>query len=65
MKNMNWRRSTYSGANGGNCVEVGDTANVVAVRDSKDADGPRLSVGSAAWKAFTEQLKSRLYVRQA
>ena len=57
MENMNWRKSTYSGANGGNCVEVGNTASVVSVRDTKDAAGPRLSVGTAAWKAFTEQLK--------
>ena len=45
---MNWRKSTYSGANGGNCVEVGNTANVVAVRDSKNPDGPRLAFGREA-----------------
>jgi Domain of unknown function (DUF397) len=57
MENMNWRKSTYSGANGGNCVEVGTTRNMILVRDTKDAEGPRLSVGTAAWKAFTDQLK--------
>jgi Domain of unknown function (DUF397) len=35
------RKSTYSGSNGGNCVEVADNLpGIVAVRDSKDPDGP-------------------------
>jgi hypothetical protein len=54
---MNWRKSTYSGANGGNCVEVGNTANVVAVRDSKNPDGPRLAFGREAWAAFAVKVK--------
>ena len=52
-----WRKSTYSGSNGGNCVEVAaDLA--VAVRDSKDPDGPRLAFTAGAWLAFAEQLKT-------
>ncbi|HCA84593.1 MAG TPA: DUF397 domain-containing protein [Streptomyces sp.] len=49
-----WRKSSYSGAQGGECVEVsvGGTALAVAVRDSKRPDGPRLTVGPAAWAAF-------------
>ncbi|TDD21026.1 DUF397 domain-containing protein [Actinomadura sp. KC06] len=42
LTNAKWRRSTYSGPNGGNCVELADAAGVVAVRDSKDPDGPVL-----------------------
>lgn len=38
-----WRKSRYSGSNGGNCVEVaGNLPGIVAVRDSKDPDGPVL-----------------------
>jgi hypothetical protein len=38
-----WRKSSRSGENGGNCVELADAADaVVAVRDSKDPDGPVL-----------------------
>lgn len=48
-----WRKSTRSGTNGGNCVEVADNlSGVVAVRDSKDPTGPVLSFGPEAWRAF-------------
>jgi hypothetical protein len=52
-----WRTSSYSGSNGGTCVEVGTFGPVVAVRDSKHLDGPRLAFAADTWKAFTEQLK--------
>ncbi|GGM04375.1 MULTISPECIES: DUF397 domain-containing protein [Micromonospora] len=48
-----WRKSTYSGNNGGDCVEVADNVpGVVGVRDSKDPAGPALTFGPAAWRAF-------------
>jgi hypothetical protein len=46
-----WKKSTYS-ANSGNCVEVADLGDVVAVRDSKDPDGPELFFDAAAWAPF-------------
>jgi hypothetical protein len=53
-----WRKSTRSSGSG-NCVEVADSLpNVVAVRDSKDPDGPALVVEPAALAAFTEAVKS-------
>lgn len=49
-----WRKSSYSGTNGGNCVEVArNLPGVVAVRDSKDPDGPALAFTLADWAAFT------------
>jgi hypothetical protein len=54
---MNWRKSSYSSSNGGNCVEVGHAAGTVAVRDTKDnGNGPVLSVTSSAWERFTKSL---------
>ncbi len=53
-----WRKSSYSGDNGGNCVEVGTAGLAVAVRDSKDPDGPRLAFAADTWKAFAEQVKA-------
>lgn len=53
-----WRTSSYSGSNGGACVEVGTADLAVAVRDSKHPDGPQLAFAAAAWKAFTNQLKA-------
>ena len=40
----NWRKSSYSGANGGECVEVASTADAVMVRDTTDRGGHALSV---------------------
>ncbi|GHJ52734.1 hypothetical protein Nm8I071_20410 [Nonomuraea sp. TT08I-71] len=50
-----WRKSTRSGGNGGDCVEVADNlAGVVAVRDSKDPAGPVLTFDPAAWTRFVD-----------
>ncbi|WP_369270920.1 DUF397 domain-containing protein [Streptomyces sp. R11] len=55
LTNARWRKSSYSGGNGGEaCVEVSDgVPGVVPVRDTKLAsDGPILLVGTAAWTEF-------------
>jgi hypothetical protein len=52
-----WRTSSYSGDNGGTCVEVGAAGSAVAVRDSTHQDGPQLAFAANAWQAFTIQLK--------
>jgi hypothetical protein len=53
-----WRKSTRSNGSG-NCVEVArNMTAAVAMRDSKDPDGPVLMVAPAAWEAFTTALKS-------
>ncbi|QKW32874.1 DUF397 domain-containing protein [Actinomadura sp. NAK00032] len=49
LKNATWRKSSHSGSNGGDCVELADAAStVVAVRDSKDPHGPVLLLTHAA-----------------
>jgi hypothetical protein len=58
MEGMNWRKSSYSGANGGNCTEVGAAPGAVLVRDSKNPDGPRLAFRPEAWKAFAVKVKT-------
>lgn len=48
-----WRKSSRSGGNGGNCVEVAtNLAGVVAIRDSKHPSGPALTVSPDSWRAF-------------
>ena len=48
-----WRKSTRSGGNGGNCVEVAtNLPGIVAVRDSKDQAGAVLIYQHAMWSAF-------------
>jgi hypothetical protein len=51
----NWRKSSYSGANGGDCVEVA-SENGVFVRDTTNRDGFTLTVPAAAWTAFLATL---------
>ena len=54
-----WRKSSRSNANGGACVEVARSLpGVVAVRDSKDPDGPKLIFEPAQWLAFTGRVKA-------
>ncbi|MES9539476.1 DUF397 domain-containing protein [Actinomadura sp. NPDC000600] len=52
-----WRKSTWSADTGGQCIEVADLASGVAVRDSKDPDGPKLVFGAAAWEVFAGKVK--------
>ncbi len=53
MTGAQWRKSTRSGGNGGNCVEVADNLpGVVLVRDTKDRDGGTLSFSPASWRGF-------------
>ncbi|MER8182330.1 DUF397 domain-containing protein [Kitasatospora sp. NPDC094015] len=47
-----WAKSSYSGAEGGDCVEVATSPHTVRVRDSKDRPGPVLEFEPAAWRAF-------------
>ncbi|MEV6313663.1 DUF397 domain-containing protein [Streptomyces sp. NPDC051776] len=48
-----WRKSSYSSGQGGECVEMTRLAGAaVAVRDSKDPDGPRLHFSADAWHTF-------------
>ena len=56
MMISNWRKSTYSRSMH-NCVEVGTGQGLVAVRDSKDPDGPAIDVSPRAWADFTEHVK--------
>ena len=55
---VNWRKSTYSGSSGGECVEAGTAAGLILVRDTKNnGDGPVLRVSATDWKRLTEAIK--------
>ncbi|MBE1489013.1 DUF397 domain-containing protein [Plantactinospora soyae] len=54
-----WRKSTRSGGNGGDCVEIADNLpDVVAVRDSKDPLGPALTLAPSNWGVFVTAVKT-------
>lgn len=53
-----WRKSSRSTAQADNCVEVADVPNVVALRDSKDPNGPKIIVSRADFRHLAETLKN-------
>lgn len=58
LSHARWRKSSFSGGGGSNCVEVADAGQRIAVRDSKDALGPVLFFGQHAWRQFAANLKT-------
>jgi Domain of unknown function (DUF397) len=55
--NPQWRKSSYSTGNGGQCVETGHVPGAVLVRDTTDRDGMTLSIPAAAWTTFLGTLR--------
>ncbi|WDO10918.1 DUF397 domain-containing protein [Streptomyces murinus] len=50
---MAWFKSSYSGGTDGeSCVELAVTPDTIHVRDSKNTDGPRLTLTPEAWAEF-------------
>jgi hypothetical protein len=58
LSGLAWRKSCRSGSNA-NCVELAPVPKVaaVAVRDSRDPDGPVLLIGQPSWAAFVAAAK--------
>jgi hypothetical protein len=52
VSELDWLKSSYSGSEGDDCVEVAFALGMVHVRDSKEMDGPRFVVFSSAWRDF-------------
>ncbi|MET9517623.1 DUF397 domain-containing protein [Streptomyces sp. NPDC002994] len=53
-----WFKSSYSGTGGDNCIEVTTSPDAVHVRDSKDEQGPQLSLTPRSWTAFVTYVAS-------
>ena len=53
LTNARWRKSSRSSGQA-NCVEIAHVADRVAVRDSKNPDGPVLSFGKVDWSVFAK-----------
>ncbi|WP_067812700.1 DUF397 domain-containing protein [Actinomadura kijaniata] len=57
LSRVQWRKSTRSAPNGGDCVELAFAHTRVAIRDSKDPGGPVLVVGGNGFRLLTESIK--------
>jgi len=58
LNGARWRKASLSGNNGGNCVEVAvNLPGIIAVRDSKDQEGPVLVFTPDEWRAFAAGVK--------
>ncbi|MDG4857910.1 DUF397 domain-containing protein [Streptomyces sp. T-3] len=49
---LSWRKSSYSSGSQGDCVEIATCPTTVHVRDSKNKQGPELTLPPAAWTTF-------------
>lgn len=54
-----WFKSSYSGTQGDDCVEVAVTEQAVRVRDSKDVTRPSFAVGREGWGQFVRFASER------
>jgi Domain of unknown function (DUF397) len=54
-----WRKASFSGNGGSDCVEVAGHGDQVLVRDTKDRTGPALQFSPAAWRRFAVQVKTQ------
>ncbi|RCG29820.1 DUF397 domain-containing protein [Sphaerisporangium album] len=62
LRSAAWQKSSYSGDNGGQCVEVASNLpRIVAIRDSKNSDGPALISTPSEWNHFLSAIKSHSF----
>ncbi|PJE98250.1 DUF397 domain-containing protein [Streptomyces carminius] len=56
---MEWVKSSYSGSDNNDCVEVAAIPGTIHVRDSKDVRGPKLAFTPGAWAGFVAYTAGR------
>lgn len=52
-----WRTSSLTGERYKECVEIDPRDTIVAVRDSKDREGPQLHFDRETWKVFVDGVR--------
>nr|WP_245592638.1 DUF397 domain-containing protein [Actinomadura rifamycini] len=57
MSKVTWRKAVRSKEDGSNCIEIAASLREIAIRDSKDPDGPKLVVSAEEFRSFSMALK--------
>ncbi|MFF4489663.1 DUF397 domain-containing protein [Streptomyces sp. NPDC001544] len=52
IENLNWFKSSYSSGEGGECLEVAMSPQLIHIRDSKTPTAPHLTLSPTTWLAF-------------
>lgn len=60
---LKWTKSSYSGGDNNDCVELAQVPGLVGVRDSKDPHGPKLGLRPAAARGLVAQIKAGRFAR--
>ena len=58
LSDLRWRKSSFSGNQGGQCVEVADVPSGRLVRDSKRPEGAVLRFTAGAWSSFVASVRN-------
>jgi len=58
LSKATWRKASHSSNNGGDCVEVARISNTIAIRDSKNPQGPKLFITPEDLGHLTNALKN-------
>ncbi|TDD80780.1 DUF397 domain-containing protein [Actinomadura rubrisoli] len=58
LSKVAWRKASRSNESGDNCVEVASVSSGVALRDSKDPNGPMLIMSRSDFESFADVLKN-------
>ncbi|PSK90922.1 uncharacterized protein DUF397 [Murinocardiopsis flavida] len=55
---LDWHKSSYSGSNGGDCLEVAEAPSAVYVRDTQNRELGHLAFDPEAFAAFVQEVKA-------
>ncbi|MFA1544585.1 DUF397 domain-containing protein [Actinomadura monticuli] len=56
LSQAHWRKASQSSSTGSDCIEVAAIRDVIAVRDSKNPEGPMLVFDRDAWAQLAERV---------
>ncbi|MBE1533972.1 DUF397 domain-containing protein [Actinomadura algeriensis] len=57
LSNVRWRKASRSSEQGDHCIELAAVSGGVAVRDSKNSNGPKLLLRRVDFSRVTEIIK--------